>query len=219
MRATAKGFMLRSCSRFRLRQSRASRRSQTHTIPGPSAAESCRSTPPAIQLMCRSRSANSAIPTCNRKLPTETWSYGAVYSPKWLKGLTISADWWHIDMRSIASILGAQFIIDHENSFPGLVTRALCPGPALLNGGHITLVIDPNANLAGAVLEGLDYELIYILDTSIFGHGDFGQFTYTVNGTWVSRFELQVAPDQKPFGVLMVSFCADWVCLDQFAPA
>jgi iron complex outermembrane receptor protein len=126
------------------------------------------------------------------------WSYGAVYSPKWLKGLTISADWWHIDMRSIASILGAQFIIDHENSFPGLVTRAPAPAGFV---GPITLVIDPNANLAGAVLEGLDYELIYILDTSIFGHGDFGQFTYTVNGTWVSRFELQVAPDQKPFGI------------------
>jgi iron complex outermembrane receptor protein len=30
------------------------------------------------------------------------WSYGLVYSPKWLKGLTVSADWWHIDMRSIA---------------------------------------------------------------------------------------------------------------------
>ena len=40
------------------------------------------------------------------------WSYGFVYSPKWLKGLTISADCWHIDMRSIASILGANFIID-----------------------------------------------------------------------------------------------------------
>ena len=29
------------------------------------------------------------------------WSYGIVYSPKWIKGLTLSADWWHIDMRSI----------------------------------------------------------------------------------------------------------------------
>jgi outer membrane receptor protein involved in Fe transport len=25
------------------------------------------------------------------------WSYGAVYSPKWIKGLTLSADWWHIE--------------------------------------------------------------------------------------------------------------------------
>ncbi len=81
-----------------------------------------------------------------------------------------------------------------------------------------TLVVDPNANLAGRGLEGLDYELIYILDTSIFGHGDFGQFTYTVNGTWVSRFELQVNPDQKPFGIAW-SVCADWVCPDQFAAA
>ena len=45
------------------------------------------------------------------------WSYGVVYSPKWIKGLTLSADWWHIDMRSIASLLGTQFII--ENNIPG----------------------------------------------------------------------------------------------------
>src|SRR5947208_10715935 len=125
------------------------------------------------------------------------WSYGLVYSPKWLKGLTVSADWWHIDMRSISSILGAQFIIEHN--IPGLVQRAPTAIPGEL--GPITLVIDPNDNLAGAVLEGLDYELIYILDTSIFGHGDFGQFTYTLNGTWLSRFELQVNPNQKPFGI------------------
>ena len=25
----------------------------------------------------------------------------AVYSPKWIKGLTLSADWWHIDMRDM----------------------------------------------------------------------------------------------------------------------
>src|SRR5205814_4428886 len=113
------------------------------------------------------------------------WSYGAVYSPKWLKGLTVSADWWHIDMRSISTLIGSQFILDHESQFPGLVTRAPAP-PGFV--GPVTLIVDPNQNLAGAVLEGLDYEVIYILDTSIFGHGDFGQFTYTVNGTWLSRF-------------------------------
>src|SRR6266568_1658166 len=31
------------------------------------------------------------------------WSYGAIYSPNWLKGLTLSADWWHIDMRDIVT--------------------------------------------------------------------------------------------------------------------
>jgi iron complex outermembrane receptor protein len=125
------------------------------------------------------------------------WSYGAVYSPKWLKGLTVSADWWHIDMRSIASLLGAEFII--ANNLPGLVIR----GPPVIPGrpGPIILVIDPNENLTGAIFEGLDYEAIYILDSSIFGHGDFGKLTATLNGTWLSRAELQIAPETKRFGI------------------
>jgi len=125
------------------------------------------------------------------------WSYGTVYSPKWIKGLTLSADWWHLDMRSIASLLGAQFIV--ENNIPGLVIR----GPSTIPGqpGPIILVIDPNENLTGAIFEGLDYEAIYILDSSIFGHGDFGRLTATVNGTWLSRAELQISSDTKRFGI------------------
>ncbi len=133
------------------------------------------------------------------------WSYGIVYSPKWLKGLTLSADWWHIDLRSLISSLGAGFIIDAD--LPGLVFRTPPPPgtPPLKNGqpdrGAVTLVIDPNENLSGAIFEGLDYEVIYILDSGIFGHGDFGRLTFTVNGTWLSRAELQVRSDIKPFGI------------------
>src|SRR5882724_11747546 len=133
------------------------------------------------------------------------WSYGIVYSPKWIKGLTLSADWWHIDLRSLISSLGAGFIIQAD--LPGLVFRTPPPPntPPLPNGqpdrGAITLVIDPNDNLSGAIFEGLDYEAIYILDSSIFGHGDYGRLTFTVNGTWLSRAELQVNPDTKRFGI------------------
>ncbi len=133
------------------------------------------------------------------------WSYGIVYSPKWLKGLTLSADWWHIDLRSLISLLGAQFIIDAD--LPGLVFRTPPPPgtPPLQNGqpdrGAVTLVIDPNDNLSGAIFEGLDYEAFYLLDSGIFGHGDFGRLTFTVNGTWLSRAELQVNPDTKRFGI------------------
>jgi iron complex outermembrane receptor protein len=125
------------------------------------------------------------------------WSYGAVYSSKWLKGLTLSADWWHIDMRSIASFLGSQFIV--ENNLPGLVIRA--PPPAAGELGPVILVVDPNENLTGAIFEGLDYEAIYILDSTMFGQGDFGKLTATLNGTWLSRAELQIGPDTKRFGI------------------
>ncbi len=138
------------------------------------------------------------------------WTYGIVYSPKWIKGLTLSADWWHIDMRDIVSALGAQLIIE-TNPPPtngastvvgGLgetVVRAAGSNPA--EPGPVSLVIDPSNNLSGAIFEGLDYEAIYILDSSIFGAGDFGRLTTTVNGTWLSRAEFQPTPDIHRFGI------------------
>src|SRR5947208_17161212 len=100
-------------------------------------------------------------------------------------------------MRSISSFLGSQFIL--ENNLPGLVSR----GPSTIPGelGPVILVVDPNENLTGASFEGLDYEAIYILDSSMFGHGDFGKLTATVNGTWLSRAELQISPVTKRFGI------------------
>jgi outer membrane receptor protein involved in Fe transport len=122
------------------------------------------------------------------------WSYGAVYSPRWIRGLTLSADFWHIDLRSIAALAGAPFIVDHEKLFPQYVIR----DPAT---GEITNIFNPNLNLSRAVVEGLDYEAVYLLDSSSFGRGDFGRFTFTLNGTYLSRFELQISPDTHRFGL------------------
>ncbi len=133
------------------------------------------------------------------------WTYGAVWSPKWVPGLTLSADWWHIDLRSIVTTLGAQTLINQNN--PAFVTRTPPPpgSPPAPDGGPdqggVVLVLDPNQNLSGCIFEGLDFEGIYIMETSVFGHGDFGRFTTTVNGTWLARAELQTAPDTKRFGI------------------
>ena len=126
------------------------------------------------------------------------WTYGAVYSPKWLKGLTMSADFWHIDMRDLVVNLGAQFIIEHN--IPGLVFRGPTEVPGEL--GPVLFVTDPAANLGGAIFEGIDFETIYIMDTAMFGAGDFGRVTATANGTYLSRARLQVEPGvTKPVGI------------------
>src|SRR5207253_3908644 len=59
-----------------------------------------------------------------------------------------------------------------------------------------------------AVVEGLDYEATYILESSIFGHGDWGRLTTTVNGTWLSRFVFSSfpTPNTKPFGLAGLFF-------------
>src|SRR6266700_2006180 len=128
------------------------------------------STPTVYQVEER----NSGNPFLQPEVAYE-WSYGIVYSPKWLKGLTVSADWWHIHLRSVIfDFLGAQFFIEHNpppkppavQNGP-LVFRAPSSIPGIV--GAVTLVINPNANFTGAVLEGLDYEATYILESSIFG--------------------------------------------------
>jgi len=149
----------------------------------------------------------------NPNLHPETayeWTYGAVWSPKWIKGMTLSADWWHIDMRDIVTALGAQTII-LENPPPtngastvvgpagATVFRSAGNNP--LEPGPVSLVIDPSENLSGAIFEGLDYEAIYILDSTIFGGSDWGRFTTTINGTWLSRARFQAAPGVKPVGI------------------
>jgi iron complex outermembrane receptor protein len=137
------------------------------------------------------------ITTGNPNLKPEVayeWTYGAVYSPKWIKGLTLGADFWHIDLRSIAALIGPQFILDHEQQLPGLVIR----DPTT---GAIKRIIDPNLNLSEAIVEGIDYEAIYILDSAIFGGPDWGRLTFTLNGTWLSRFVLQLSSDFKPINI------------------
>jgi len=133
------------------------------------------------------------------------WTYGAVYSPKWAKGLTLSADWWHIDMRDIVATLGAQTLILENPPTPGVTQNGpfVFRDPTLVPGqnGPVSLVVDPSNNLSGAIFEGLDYEAIYILDSTIFGGGDWGRITTTINGTWLSRAEFQAAPDTKRVGI------------------
>ena len=150
------------------------------------------STPTVYQVEER----NSGNPSLQPEVAYE-WSYGIVYSPKWLKGLTVSADWWHIHLRSvILNVVGSQFIIE---STPPPKPPAVQNGPLVFRApsgipgvvGPVTLVILPNTNFTSAIFEGLDYEATYILESSIFGHGDFGRLTSTVNGTWLSRAQFE----------------------------
>jgi iron complex outermembrane receptor protein len=164
-----------------------------------------RTNPPAFRTPPQIEERVSGNPFLHPEVAYE-WTYGIVYSPKWIKGLTLSADWWHIDMRDIVSALGAQFIIENSNHepFESLVIRGAPPPPTPQTPhplGPVILVRDPSENLSGVIFEGLDYEAVYTLDSSIFGHGDWGRLTTTVNGTWLSRAELQATPDSKRFGI------------------
>ena len=60
--------------------------------------------------------------------------------------------------------------------------------------GPVVLITDPSLNSSGAIFEGLDYELIYILDSTVFGGSDWGRITTTVtaHGCRELSFNLQL---------------------------
>jgi len=76
-------------------------------------------------------------------------------------------------MRSIASFLGAQFIV--ENNLPVWLFVLLLQ--LLVNWARSSSSSIPTKILQARFSKGLDYEAIYILDSAIFDHGDFGKLT------------------------------------------
>jgi iron complex outermembrane recepter protein len=132
----------------------------------------------------------------NPNLKPETayeWTYGAVVTPgKWwtpLEGLTLLADFYHIDIRGVTVQLDPQFLVNHENEFPGQVKRG--PGNPF---GPITFLFLNEQNLGRFIQEGWDYEVAYTFDTTRLGRGDFGKLTATFNGTYIDRAVLQAVP-------------------------
>ena len=85
--------------------------------------------------------------------------------------------------------------------FPGQVVR----DPVT---GQILFVRSLIQNISRTITEGIEYEAIYTLDTTIFGRGNFGIFTFTLNGNYLSRYvaafpgdrERQFAGQETGFG-------------------
>ena len=147
-------------------------------------------------------------PSGNPSLQPETayeWTYGAVVTPgRWwspLQGLTVSADFYHIDIRNVTVQLDAQFLVDHEAEFPGLVKRGP-PNPPFEPFGPIVLLLLPEENLGRFIEEGWDYQAVYSFDTSRLGHGDWGAVTLTLNGTYLDRAILQAVPGGRERSVV-----------------
>jgi len=120
-------------------------------------------------------------------------TFGGVLTPgKWWspsQGLTISVDYGRLDIRGFQSQLDPQFIVDHESLFPSLVTRG--------GDNTITRVLSMTQNVGRFIESYIDYEGVEIFETARLGHGDWGTFTATFNGTYLIDIDVQFFPDTK----------------------
>ena len=144
-------------------------------------------------------------PNLNAEVAYE-WTYGAVWTPaKLIKGLTLSADFYHIDLRNTAiardpnaslffNFLGRTGTLPNGAPTGGIFSDFIQRDPVT---GAVLSVTATEQNAARAITEGLDYEAFYQLDSSIFGRGDFGTLTFTFNGNYLDRFVRQESPVER----------------------
>lgn len=93
---------------------------------------------------------------------------GLVYSPRWLQGLDVSADWYRIEIRNAIGNPGAQYFVDacYEQNDP-VACSHLTRDP----DGNLQHVLAINENIPGGIeTEGVDFGLNWKHTTRV---GDF----------------------------------------------
>ena len=110
----------------------------------------------------------------NPKLQPEdsrSFSGGFVYTPKYVQGLTFSADFWDIERTGVVYAPTADQVL---GGFPGTVERDA--------GGFITRIISANTNVSSQTARGVDFGLAYERQTP------WGTFISTTQATHLYEF-------------------------------
>jgi len=106
----------------------------------------------------------------------DTITAGIVYQPNWLDGLSISLDWYDIDIGGALATIGAQNIVDSCRSGDvALCQYIITPSGPLTNPSsndfrQIDRVESIFINLQSQRISGTDMEMRYTTDISLFGN-------------------------------------------------
>ena len=119
-----------------------------------------------------------------------TWTAGVVLRPRWVRGLTLSVDWYDINLRNAINTAAAgdlpRLCVDQptlDNPFCGVVTRQQGTGRVI---GFVT---EPQ-NVASFRTSGADLNVDYLLRTS-----GAGTFDFRLVGGYLHRLDQIALPD------------------------
>jgi iron complex outermembrane receptor protein len=101
----------------------------------------------------------------------DTWTAGGIYSPRWAPGLTLSVDWYKIDIKDAITAVGAQTIIDQCLGYNRPQNAAACDSIVRANPNNLidATIFTGGINAQKVAVEGIDYEASYRADLSQFG--------------------------------------------------
>ncbi|HET7369274.1 MAG TPA: TonB-dependent receptor [Gammaproteobacteria bacterium] len=110
-----------------------------------------------------------------------TKSVGFVYSPHWLPGFNISADYYHIELDNTIQPFGAQNVV---NACYKAGNTDQCAKIDRSQFGKIARVINTETNIGGTFTDGIDVGVSYAFPTPV------GHFRVSVDETHVRDYEI-----------------------------
>jgi iron complex outermembrane receptor protein len=117
-----------------------------------------------------------------------TKTIGFVMQPDWLENLTLSVDYWEIEINQAISEISAQNIVDScydapsiNNPFCDLISRVNSPTSA--QAGGFNYLKQVQMNLGAAITEGYDFTAAYSFDVGPYTVG------LVASGTKVNKLE------------------------------
>ena len=103
----------------------------------------------------------------------DTTTIGLVYQPSfadWADGLSVSLDWYEIDVEGLIGSLGAQRIVDDCQKGATDLCQYITRDPS--QGNQVTRVENLFLNINGALVSGVDSEVVYNFDPDFLGSMD-----------------------------------------------
>jgi len=126
-----------------------------------------------------------------------TWTAGAVIAPRFVRGLTISADWYDIKLKDAISTVAPQQLADLCVDQPDL-NNQFCAAITRNNGGNqpgrIVGFTRIPQNVANYATRGLDLDVAYALRP----RWDYGSFDLHLVGNYLDKLTLIGTPGADP---------------------
>jgi outer membrane receptor protein involved in Fe transport len=116
----------------------------------------------------------------------EVLTYGFVYDPSWLNGLSINVDFWDYSLEDVIIQLDVNTIADQcvatgDAELCGLISR--------FDDGQIFQIRQPARNFGSVDTSGIDIGVKYVMrDTSV------GDFRFAVDATYIDKYDVVVLP-------------------------
>jgi outer membrane receptor protein involved in Fe transport len=125
----------------------------------------------------------------------KTYDWGLVYSPHWLDGFSVNADYWSVKLDNLVTNITAQTALNicyaNDSSPYCSFIHRITSGPS---SGQIQYVQEPTVNLGKLETSGVDFGFTYRLPKfDIAGH-DAGQFTLGWDSTYLIKYDVDQTP-------------------------